>query len=152
MRRGELAVGAAIAVAGFVLGASTYALPEGTGVTAVGPKLFPALIAAGLSIVGLLLVREAWAGGFRNLPVEERDPLDWAALAWISGGVLVHMALIGSVGFILASTLLFMAVARGFGSARWLRDGLIGLAMAAVLYAIFTYALGLGLGPIVGMK
>jgi hypothetical protein len=43
-------------------------------------------------------------------------------------------------------------VAVGFGSRRYLRDGLVGLALSAVAYATFMYGLGLKLpaGPFAG--
>jgi putative tricarboxylic transport membrane protein len=45
----------------------------------------------------------------------------------------------------LSSTILFVLVAIGFGSRRYLRDGLVGLALSAVAYVTFVYGLGLKL-------
>ena len=55
------------------------------------------------------------------------------------------MALIGSIGFIAASSLLFFAAARGFGSTRPLRDVIVAVVLSGVVFAVFTQALGLSL-------
>jgi putative tricarboxylic transport membrane protein len=148
MKVGEGLFSAGIALAGLAIAAQTLGLPEAPGYSQVSPRLFPAIVAAGLLITGLVLLVQVIRGGFVNLPNEQRNALDVAAVAWISGGVLAHMALIGVVGFIGASTLLFAAVARGYGSRRLFRDVGIGLLLAIALYLIFTQALGLSLGPV----
>ncbi len=145
MRAGELLIGLGIAGLGLFLAAQTYALPDAPGYAHVGPRLFPGLIAAGVIACGVLLAREAASGGFRKLPEGERARLDWRGFAWISAGALGHMALIGSIGFIAASSLLFFAAARGFGSTRPLRDAFVAVILAGVVFVVFTQALGLSL-------
>lgn len=130
---------------GVFLAVQTYALPDAPGYAQVGPRLLPGLIATGIVLCGLALAYEALTGGFRKLPAPTRPLVDLRAFAWASGGVIVHMASIGRLGFIVASTLLFVAVARGFGSSRPLRDALLGAALATVAFLIFTYGLGLAL-------
>jgi len=61
------------------------------------------------------------------------------------GGLVLHAALIGSIGFIAASTLLMVCVARGYGSRRPLRDALIAFAIAVPIWALFSRVLGIGL-------
>jgi len=145
VKAGELLIGLGIAGLGLFLAAQTYALPDAPGYAHVGPRLFPGLIAAGVIACGVLLAREAASGGFRKLPEGERAPLDWRGFGWISAGALGHMALIGSIGFIAASSLLFFAAARGFGSTRPLRDAVVAVILAGVVFVVFTQALGLSL-------
>lgn len=152
MRRGELFFAAGVLLAGSALGIATAVLPAATSTNQVGPQALPAVIAAGLIVCGLALLREAWTGGFRNLPDTPSEAFDGRAFAWISAGVLGHMLAIGIAGFVAASTLLVVAVARGFGSARVARDAVVGVALAATLYVIFTFGLGLSLGPVLGAK
>jgi putative tricarboxylic transport membrane protein len=52
---------------------------------------------------------------------------------------------IGIVGFTVSSTLLFMAVARGFGSRRVVHDAIVGLILSAAVYLFFTRVLGLAM-------
>ena len=67
--------------------------------------------------------------------------------AIISIGIVLHMVLIGWAGFIIASTLMFVLIARGFGSKRAVRDLAVGLALVIAAYFLFTRALGLRLPP-----
>jgi putative tricarboxylic transport membrane protein len=150
VRRGELVFAVGVTLAGVALGVATALLPAATATNQVGPQALPAVIAAGLIVCGLALLHEARTGGFRNLSEVPSEAFDGRAFAWISAGVLGHMLLIGIAGFVAASTLLVVAVARGFGSERVARDAVVGIAMAATLYAIFTFGLGLSLGPMLG--
>jgi len=71
--------------------------------------------------------------------------MDWQAFGWVSAGIIVYGLLVERAGFLIASTLLFVAVARGFSSRRWLSNAAIGLAVAAFIFAVFNYGLGLQL-------
>lgn len=147
MKPGEFAIGTVVLGLGLFFGVSTYLMPAGAGYATVGPKVFPTIVTAGLLLCGALLLVQAARGGFRNRAIEDTDPFDWQPFAWVSGGVIVQMVLIGTIGFVAASTLLFLAIARGFGSTRWLRDLIYGFVIALVLYLLFTEVLGLALGP-----
>jgi putative tricarboxylic transport membrane protein len=97
-----------------------------------------------------VLAWQSVAGGWRHVPLDEaHDAPDWAAFAVISVGVVLHMAIIGWAGFIIASTVLFVLIARGFGSRRLVRDAIIAVVLSTVVFFIFTLALGLSLpkGP-----
>ena len=52
------------------------------------------------------------------------------------------MVIIGWAGFIIASTVLFVLVARGFGSRRLVRDASSRVVLATVVFFIFTLGLG----------
>jgi putative tricarboxylic transport membrane protein len=147
MKPGELAIGGGVTALGLCYAISTYLLPEAGGYAQVGPGVFPAIVSAGLLICGALLLAQAASGGFRNRAEEDTDPFDWRAFGWVSGGILVHLALIGTIGFVAASVILFLAIARGFGSTNWQRDAIVALVMAVLLYLLFTEILGLALGP-----
>jgi putative tricarboxylic transport membrane protein len=43
--------------------------------------------------------------------------------------------------------ILFVTVARSFGSRRWLLNAITGLLLASTIFAIFNYGLGLTLPP-----
>ena len=68
------------------------------------------------------------------------------ALAWLGAGLVLNIALIGWLGFCVASTVLFMCVARSFGSRQWLRNGLIGAAFAVITFVGFDRGLGISIG------
>jgi putative tricarboxylic transport membrane protein len=86
------------------------------------------------------------SGGWRNVPMDEaHETPDWPAFAILSAGVILHMVSIAWAGFILASTFLFILIARGFGSRRLVRDIVIGLVLSTAAFFIFTTGLGLNL-------
>jgi putative tricarboxylic transport membrane protein len=144
-RIAQVLVSAAVLVLGAAFAAGTWLLPDSPGYAKVSARLFPGLIASGLLITGALLLLEALRGGFRNLEQEVRERLAWRAFGWVSAGIVAHMALVGGIGFILASALLYTATARAFGSARPLRDAIVGILLAALVYVLFTRALTLTL-------
>jgi putative tricarboxylic transport membrane protein len=55
------------------------------------------------------------------------------------------MAFIGTAGFIIAGTLLFLCVARGFGSLRPARDAAIGIVLCLAVHLFFVKFLNVGL-------
>ncbi len=122
-------------------------IPQGQNYGGVGPRLFPYLVGCGLAACGGLLAWRALSGGWRNMPADQTAHAapDWPAFVTISTGIVVQMALIGSVGFILAGVALFTLVARGFRSLRFARDAVLGIVLATIAYLIFTRLLSLSL-------
>jgi putative tricarboxylic transport membrane protein len=112
----------------------------------LGPRLFPLLIGAGMAVCGAGLAWQGLSGGWRGMPPQEthRRP-DWFAFGLIGAALALHMALIGLVGFVLATMLMFLLVARAFGSRRWPRDAAIGATVSILAFYLFTRALGLHL-------
>lgn len=151
MHFGEVLISLVLVFIGSFVIYETQGIAETQGYSQVGPRLFPYVIGTGLTLCGAVLGWQALSGGWRNVPLDQpgHDAPDWMAFAVISVGLILHMVLIGWAGFIIASTLLYLLVARGFGSKRSVRDALIGLVLALAAYALFTYALGLRLpaGP-----
>ncbi len=141
LRIGEAVLGGGVLALGLFIAFETM---RGTGSTnaVVGPALFPYLISAGLVIVGVLLLREAFAGHIAHAGGME---LDWIAVALVSAGLIIQMFLLETLGWIPASALLFMAVARAFGSRRLVIDAVFGIALAAASFVMFNYGLGLNL-------
>ncbi|HUQ27287.1 MAG TPA: tripartite tricarboxylate transporter TctB family protein [Usitatibacter sp.] len=131
---GQVAVGAGVAAIGALILGGSFFLPTGGGYAQVGPGVVPRVVGGILIVLGVLLLREAFTGGFSGVDeeAEARLPMDWPAFAWVSGGII-------------ASTVLFVMVARGFNSRRWLGNAITGLVLAIVVFVIFNYGLGLTL-------
>lgn len=151
---GELVISLALLALGTFVVVETQGIAETQGYSQVGPRLFPYLIGAGLTLCGAWLGWQALTGGWRNVPLDEGNHAapDRMAFVIISAGIVLHMVLIGWAGFILASTLLFVLIARGFGSRKPARDLGIALVLSTVVFFLFTQALGLSLpaGPFGG--
>ena len=145
--KGQIAVSLGVLVLGMLVLAFGWELSTGGGYAQVGPGVVPRIVGAGLVLLGALLLREALTGGFRGVDEEAEVhlPMDWKAFAWITGGIILYGLLVERAGFILASTLLFVAVARSFASRRWLSNALVGLALGSFIFGVFNYALGLTL-------
>lgn len=148
--RSEAAFAIAILALGIGLGVGTAMLPGEGGYSGVGPNFMPAMVSGGTIIAGVWLLVEALAGGWRNRSPESPEErgehaLSNAAFAWVSAGLLAQMALVVPAGFVISATMLFVFVARGFGSERWIRDTAVGLGLALIVYFFFTRALSVNL-------
>lgn len=89
--------------------------PVGSWICGRRPQL-PALAGvAVLALCGVLIVREALTGGFRELEQDTEDsPAPyWPGFIWVSAGLLANAALITTIGFILSCTLCFMLAVQG---------------------------------------
>ncbi len=146
---GQLAVAAGVATLGALVTWGSFYLPTGGGYAQVGPGVVPRIVGIILLLLGGLLLREAFSGGFRGVDeaAEAKLPMVWAAFAWVSGGILLYGLAVEPAGFIPASTALFALVARGFDSRRWLMNVAVGAVLAAIIFALFNYGLGLTLPP-----
>lgn len=144
---GQLAVAAGVVALGALVTWGSFHLPTGGGYAQVGPGVVPRIVGIGILALGSWLLHEALSGGFRGLDeeAEARLPMHWAAFGWVSASLLAYGVLIERLGFILSSVLLFLLVARGFGSRRWLLNSASGAVLAIAIYAIFTHGLGLTL-------
>ena len=143
LRLGEAILGGGVLALGLFVAIETSRLEVAPSHAAIGPTLFPYLIATGLIVIGALVLREAFFGHVAH----ERGgfELDWLAVGLVSAGLIVQLLLLETVGWIPATTLLFVAVTRAFGSRRLLTDAVIGLALASLAFVVFNYGLGLDL-------
>jgi putative tricarboxylic transport membrane protein len=143
-RQGEASVAvAALALAGVIIWqAGTIPSPL---YAQLGPRVAPYIVGTGLAILGAALLIVALSGRWKAEPERDGVP-DLPALGWMAGGLILNVALIKPLGFVVASTILFVFVARGFGSTRWLRNAAIGLAIALLAFLGFEKLLGIHVG------
>ena len=78
----------------------------------------------------------------------------WPGFVWVSAGLLANAALITTIGFIFSCTLCFVLAVQGLRGAegktdlqvsRLVKDTLIGIAIAAPVYWMFTQFLAINL-------
>ncbi|MEV1288641.1 tripartite tricarboxylate transporter TctB family protein [Micromonospora sp. NPDC049679] len=80
------------------------------------------------------------------VPETERDPgVQWLPPALLTVALCGYLALLDPVGFVLASTLFFVAAARILGSRSLIRDVVVAIALALGIYLAFTHLLELHL-------
>ena len=152
-------IGVGVLVIGAVIAAGAAMIPSEAGYGGVGPNFLPWLVGFCLLLCGVLVIREARTGGYRNM--EEPSGAStgyWRGFAWMSAALLSNAALITTIGFILSCTLCFVLAVRGLRNAdnqqrpapafepmELLRDALIGAAIAAPVYWMFTKLLAINL-------
>jgi hypothetical protein len=100
LRLGEAVLGGVVLALGLFVAVETTGLSAGTG--AVGPRLFPYLIAAGLIVVGVLVLYEAFRG---HIAHEGGLDLDWWGVALVSAGLIAQLLLLERAGWVLATAL-----------------------------------------------
>ena len=103
-----------------VLGAAGY--------SGVGPAFLPWVIAAAFALCGVLLLVQASRGGYRQMPDPPEHPAYWKGMVWVSAR-----------GFRES-----MGIAKP-GIAGFVHDLLVGAAISAPVYWLFTKLLGLTL-------
>jgi putative tricarboxylic transport membrane protein len=149
-------VGAGVALTGLGLGAGALSIPSAAGYGGVGPNFLPWLVSGVLLVCGVLIVREARTGGFRDLDAPSgADSGWWPGLLWVSAGMLANAALITTIGFILSCTLCYLLAVQGLRRANGqagagaprtlLTDALTGLAISAPVFWTFTQFLAINL-------
>jgi putative tricarboxylic transport membrane protein len=153
-------IGVGVLAVGAVLAIGAMGIPSAAGYAGVGPNFLPWLVSIVLMVCGVLLIREARTGGFREMETPSgAERGDWVALAWVSAGVLANAALITRIGFVFSCALCFALAVRGLRSAEGrpaggLRqtaiDVVTGLAIAAPVYWMFTKLLSINLPGVSG--
>jgi putative tricarboxylic transport membrane protein len=147
----ETLIGLGVLALSLLVFEETWTAPAAPAYAQVGPTAFPYGAGVALAILGALLTVAGASGGWRDPAAEaELGQPNFRGVAWVVAGLLINAALIGWLGFILASTILFACVARGFSSDRPPRDLAIGFALSFVSYIGFAklLAIKLGEGPI----
>jgi putative tricarboxylic transport membrane protein len=142
LRLGEAVVAGFILLLGLYVAVETAMLRTGPGYAAIGPKLFPWLVAAGLLVVGVALLYEARAGAVAQ---PAGFDLDLPPAVVVTAGLVLQMVLMKPAGFVIATAVLFVAVAYALGSRRIVLNAAVGLVLCAVTYLAFTRGLGLAL-------
>lgn len=142
LRLSESILGAFVLAIGLFIAFETFEMATAGVRSAVGPHLFPYIVAFGLVAVGLSLLREAISG---HVAHETGFELDWRAVAFVSGGLVLQMLLLERLGWIVATTLMFLATTLAFHERRVFVSLLIGVVLTGLTFAVFTWGLGLDL-------
>jgi hypothetical protein len=104
------------------------------GYAAVGPWVFPWIIGvlSAISALGLVATRGRGAA---------KEAMQWRPLAGTAILLAAYFLLIEPAGYFMATAAFFVAQARLLGSRSWRRDLLLGVALAASIYGVFTFLL-----------
>ncbi len=136
--------GLALVVLALIIAYNTSQMKIAPTYAKVGPQVFPYLAAAALAATGLFFLYQTVTRQHDRI-IPDTDQTDWRAIIFISAGFWFEILLIEPLGFVLASSVLFVAVAFAFGSRRYLRDVITALALSTIAYLVFTRLLNLQL-------
>jgi putative tricarboxylic transport membrane protein len=146
----EIALSVAVLAAGIAVFAIGMSLSGNQGYALVGPDMMPIVVGMGLAVLGGWLLVQALRGGWVN--PEPDDPeargdhaFIGSAFLWVLAGLAAQMVLMHTAGFIVAAGVLFLCVARGFGSPRPVRDLVIGLVLGLAVFLFFVGFLNVNL-------
>lgn len=146
---GGVALAVGILVLTAIASIATTSITSEAGYARVSPQVVPIGIDIALGVCGLLLLVQALRGGWladqEEFEAQARRETSWWSLVWVSAGLLLQAAILDIAGFVLSTALLFVLVARGFGSRRPWIDVPLGLGLAVLTYILFTQALSLTL-------
>ncbi len=140
----EAIFGAALLAVGVALAIATARLPVSPMYARIGPTVVPNIVAAATILVGVMIVLSALRD-WRN--PEQVDAYHPAPLLVVVIGLVLHLLILDSLGFVIASTVLFATVARAFSERRPVVALGWGVALALISYVGFKYGLDLTLPP-----
>jgi putative tricarboxylic transport membrane protein len=154
--KGFRAVGAGVLALAALLAIGASQIGGEAGYAGAAPNFLPWVVSAVMALLGIALTVGALRAGAEWVEAPDFPPR-WRSMAWVSAGLLLNATLIERVGFILSCALLFALAARGFrvgedqspSVATSVRDLLIGAAISAPVYWLFTKLLGVTLPGLV---
>lgn len=122
-------------------------IPQGSSI--VSPQTFPYMVSAFTSLVGLVLILDVLRGNHGtpdgDEPGDPLIPVNYKTLMIVAAAIGLHVILLETAGYIIAATICFLGVAYGFGSRKILKDLLVSLAFAVIVYFSFTKGLNINL-------
>jgi putative tricarboxylic transport membrane protein len=147
--RVELSLAIGIVAVGVFLLLGAFRISAGARYDRIGPRFFPFVVATGFVMFGAWYAVSVWrkrwlAPEFSTDPAEVNQ-LNWSAFSHLALAFTLCLALLGSIGFVMACSVQFWLVARAFGSQRPVRDAVAALVVATAVYIAFSRGLGLAL-------
>ena len=122
-------------------------IPQGSSI--VSPQTFPYMVAAFTSFVGLALFVDVIRGKLGTPDGDEPGdpfmPANFKTMAIVAIAIALHVILLEIAGYVIAATVCFFGVSFGFGSRKYLKDFVISLIFALVVYFSFTKGLNINL-------
>jgi putative tricarboxylic transport membrane protein len=115
----------------------------------VGPKTVPFIVAGLLVVCAVLLAVNVLRGGQGEAEggedVDLTHPADWKTILPLAGAFILNILLIDWAGWVISGTILFWGSVLALGSRRYVRDGLISVALSLLTFYGFYLGLGIAL-------
>jgi putative tricarboxylic transport membrane protein len=146
---GELAFAGSLLLLGVIVLIDTknMVVPPGSG--SVGPQVFPTIIGIFIIAVALFLSIEILRGNYGQPEGTEFGEIeaktDFKTLGTVSASILTYPFLIERAGFVIASTVVFFGVGFAYGARKPIKNLVIALSFALIVYLTFSKALSVEL-------
>ncbi|MDD7835936.1 MULTISPECIES: tripartite tricarboxylate transporter TctB family protein [Paenarthrobacter] len=115
----------------------------------VGPKTVPFIVAGILLVCAVMLAINVIRGGKGEAEegedVDLTHPADWKTILPLAGAFLLNILLIDWAGWVISGTILFWGSVLALGSRRYIRDGIISVALSLLTFYGFYLGLGIAL-------
>ena len=115
----------------------------------VGPKTVPFIVAGLLIVCAVLLAVDVLRGGQGEAEggedVDLAHPVDWKTVVALVGAFVANILLIDWAGWVISGTVLFWGSVWALGGRRYVRDGLLSLALSVLTFYGFYLGLGIAL-------
>ncbi|WP_020394011.1 tripartite tricarboxylate transporter TctB family protein [Thiolinea disciformis] len=155
---GEQWIALGVILIGFIMIWQITGIPKSTGYAGIGPRFFPSVIAFGLVIAGATLLIQSRPSKHPETEEKTQDPdhpLDyeiahphWRMFSIASAALILHMSLIGFIGFTLAGTLLCFGICLALETSHKIRDLILSFLLVLGLFHLFKW-LGLNLPALI---
>jgi putative tricarboxylic transport membrane protein len=146
---GELAFAGSLLLLGVIVLVDTtnMVVPPGSG--SVGPQVFQTIIGIFIMAVALFLIVDILRGNYGQPEGTEfgeiESKTDFKTLGMVSASILTYPFLIERAGFVIASTVVFFGVGFAYGARQLIRNLIISLTFALIVYVTFTKGLSVEL-------
>jgi len=146
---GELAFAGSLLLLGAIVLFDTkhMVVPPGSG--SVGPQVFPTIIGIFIIVVAAFLVLEVLRGNYGQPEGTEFGEIetntDFKTLGIVSASILTYPFLIERAGFVIASTVVFFGVGFAYGARKLIKNLIIAIIFALIVYLTFTKLLNVEL-------
>jgi putative tricarboxylic transport membrane protein len=115
----------------------------------VGPKTVPFIVAGLLVACAVLLAINVIRGGQGEAEggedIDLTHPADWKTILPLAGAFILNILLIDWAGWVISGTVRFWGSVLALGSRRYIRDGLISVALSLLTFYGFYLGLGIAL-------
>lgn len=138
--RAVLVIAAVLALAAIGIFYSTSNQEAAGGYSPVGPTTVPYVMSGALALLSVFTAIAGFRGDF-----PEREPIHWPPVLWVVAGMVLQMLTMRTVGFSIATGLLFACTARGFGKTNFLITIPVGIVFSFLVWFVFAKGLQLSL-------
>ena len=147
--KGELVFTSFLFLAGVIILADTFVLPEPTVEAFVSPKFVAYAVGIALTALSLFQIFQVLKGNLGKPEGIEGGEIskeaNWVALGVAIGALAFYAIFVQILGFIVSASVLFAGIALALGAKNKVRVVIIAVVLSSILYFSFTMGLQLPL-------